>query len=124
LCAAHNLDFQGGGVEFDLDCFKGGSVARWFEKAFVEPIGSNRLALLFKERKPSLGQTSIVQTLYKCPSENETDTTPLEQPNVSQWTHNGSVMAFSETHGSLEIDYVHPRPGMLTVGFERTRRYF
>lgn len=123
-CTARDTKFHDGGVDFDLDCFKGGRAARWFAKAFAKPRGSNELALTFRDRKPSLGWSDTRgQTYYKCTSERNDDA-PSESGDVSRWQHNGSVMSFIQRKESLEIDYIQPRPSMLAVGVRASTTLF
>ena len=53
--------------------------------------------------------------MYGCPSDQNTETAELHT-KTNEWSHNGSVMSFEETNGSLEIDYLEPRNGMMAVG--------
>jgi hypothetical protein len=114
-CAARDVSFHDGSADFDLDCFKGGGAARWFEKVSVRPSGANRVILSFSNRKPPLGRDTRIETLYRCPAEKMAEP-PISKAIISQWKHNGSIMSMSEEQGSLEIAYVQPRPGMSAVG--------
>jgi hypothetical protein len=115
-CAVRDASSTVDGVQMDLDCFKGGGVARWFETAKLKPFTPNKLQFSSSNRKPPLSNASgppII--LYRCPSVGSNAETKKEQL-ISQWTHNGSIMSISEANGSIEIDYLEPRTGMRAVG--------
>ncbi|MGO4513801.1 hypothetical protein AB4Z51_43250 [Bradyrhizobium sp. 2TAF36] len=113
-CAPRDLAYHNDGIDFELDCFKGGG-ARWFEKASARVVGASRITLRFSDRKPPIGSGSRVETLYRCSSVSITDT-ERSKAVVTEWRHNGSVMSLSEEGSNLEIAYMQPRPGILAVG--------
>jgi hypothetical protein len=121
-CATRDVIFREGGADFELDCFKG-AVARWFERASVRPSGANRLKLSFSNRRPTLGDDTRTENLYRCPAEKVAEE-PISDAVITQWKHNGSVMSLSERKGNLEIAYVQPRPGMSAVGVRANTTLF
>jgi hypothetical protein len=100
----------------NIDCLKAGH-SRWFEKLTVRGLTRNRLSFRFWDHKPGFAGSESNQPIivYRCPNDQQTESTE-RNTKTSQWSHNGSVMSFEEANGSLEIDYLEPRNGMMAVG--------
>jgi hypothetical protein len=115
-CAVKDAKSTPDGVQMNVDCFKGAGVLRWFETVRLKPLAADRLQFSTSNRKPPLsGAAGQSSTLYRC-SADEGSAPNTTERQISQWSHNGSVMSVSETNGSIEIDYLEPRAGMKSVG--------
>lgn len=96
------------GVEFDVDCVKGGG-SRWFDKLTVRAQSPVLLSTRFRK------MSYIKDRIHYCG--------PLSQEQrtskVTRWMHNRSVMTMEESNSDFEISYEQPRSGMAAVGVRR-----